>query len=512
VEGRKFLFLTVFIAGMSTLAVEFVASRMLQTVYGTSNIVWANVIGLVLLFLTVGYFLGGKIADRNPSHKLFYWMVCAAGFSSVFFLLLTSITLRSTTATLASYDVGAVAGSLIGVILAIAIPITLLGCLSPFAIRLAVRDVSESGRISGIIYAISTLGSLAGTYLPVLYVIPTWGSRVAAVVFGSALLTIGLAGLWIKAQNRWAPLVLPLVLAPFSYSWMKGNIKNDPQQLFETESEYNYVAVKRRGRCNYLLLNESLSIQSYYCDDGRYDYDAFLMLLATPYFTELQDLQHPIDSLAIIGLGGGTVPKRFEAAFGKDSIHMDGIELDPAVVRAGIDYLDMTEPRLTAIVGDGRYEMNQLGRKYDMMVIDAYKPPYIPWHMTTVEFFQEVYDHLNEGGAAAVNVFRFPDDRRLVEAITATILKVFPTIHTLDVGLHNTLLVATREPSGMEFFRKSKEAVFDEANPMLKRVLLRVEHDLVPTVASDVVFTDQVAPLEPIIDSMILRQLLRLSR
>ena len=95
VPGRKYLFLTVFIAGMSTLAVEFTTSRMLQTVCGTSNLVWANVIGLVLLFLTAGYFIGGWLADRYPSPKVFYGLVTFAGFCSVFFLLLTSVLLRA---------------------------------------------------------------------------------------------------------------------------------------------------------------------------------------------------------------------------------------------------------------------------------------------------------------------------------------------------------------------------------------------------------------------------------
>ncbi|HOU41802.1 MAG TPA: fused MFS/spermidine synthase, partial [Promineifilum sp.] len=179
--ARRYLFLTVFVAGMCTLAVEFTASRLLQTVYGTSNIVWANVIGLVLLSLTVGYFAGGRLADRRPGASLFYTLVSLAGFAAVFFLLLTSVILRGAAGALAVMNVGAVAGSLLLVVLALVVPVTLLGCLSPFAVRLAVRDVAEAGRVSGRIYAVSTLGSLLGTYLPVLVVIPLAGSRAAAV-------------------------------------------------------------------------------------------------------------------------------------------------------------------------------------------------------------------------------------------------------------------------------------------------------------------------------------------
>ena len=194
--NRKYLYLTVFIAGMSTLAVEFTTSRMLQTVYGTSNIVWANVIGLVLLFLTLGYFLGGKLADKRPFPAAFYQLVTLTGFSSVFFLLLTSVVLKSAAAAMADLQVGAIVGSLVVVVLALAIPVTLLGCMSPFAIRLAVQDVGEAGSVSGRIYAISTMGSLLGTYLPVLITIPLLGSRITAVLFGTVLMIIGLVGLW----------------------------------------------------------------------------------------------------------------------------------------------------------------------------------------------------------------------------------------------------------------------------------------------------------------------------
>ncbi|MFW6184171.1 MAG: fused MFS/spermidine synthase, partial [Chloroflexota bacterium] len=211
---------------MTTLAVEFTASRMLQTVYGTSNIVWANVIGLVLLFLTVGYFLGGWLADRYPSARLFYRLVTLSGFSSVVFLLLTSVLLKEAASALAAVNVGAVLSSLIGVVFALALPVTLLGCISPFAIRLGVRDVQEAGRISGRVYAVSTWGSLLGTYLPVLIVIPLAGSRLAAILFGSLLLLVGLGGLWqVDRRGAAAAVLLSLVLAPVSLWWGQGSIK-----------------------------------------------------------------------------------------------------------------------------------------------------------------------------------------------------------------------------------------------------------------------------------------------
>ena len=166
-------------------------------------------------------------------------------------------------------------------------------------------------------------------------------------------------------------------------------------------------------------------------------------MLAAPFFNPAPVT---VENLAVIGLAAGTIPKQYSRVFG--SIAVDGIELDPAIVQAGRDYFALDDPNINVIVGDGRYELNQLQSKYDVITLDAYKVPYIPWHLTTQEFFQEVHAHLTDQGTVAVNVGRAPNDRRLVEAITATLLTVFPTVHAIDVpGALNTILVATVQPS-----------------------------------------------------------------
>ena len=311
---------------MVTLAIEFTTSRMLQTVYGTSNIVWANVIGLVLLFLTLGYFLGGWLADRYPTERVFYSLVSAAGFSSVFFLLLTSVLLKQASAALADINVGPILSSLVGVVLAQAIPITLLGCISPFAIRLGVRDVAEAGRISGRIYAISTWGSLGGTYLPVLFVIPEAGTRLTAVIFGGFLLIIGLIGLFLSNRRTGlTALILPLILLPFIFFWSGGGIKSYEGQIFETESAYNYIQVVRQADCNYLLLNEGQAFHSFYCDGGRVPrISVWSIMLAAPYFNPTPEAD-PIQKMAVVGLAAGTIPKQFVQIY--SPISVDGIEL-----------------------------------------------------------------------------------------------------------------------------------------------------------------------------------------
>jgi len=499
---------------MSTLAVEFVTSRMLQTVYGTSNIVWANVIGLVLLFLTAGYFLGGWLADRYPSPRLFYGLVTTAGFSSIFFLLLTSMLLKSAASALAAVEAGAILSSLVGVIFALAVPVTLLGCISPFAIRLGVRNVEEAGRISGRIYAISTWGSLFGTYLPVLIVIPLAGSRLAALLFGALLLLVGLGGLLLV--NRRAALVatlLSLLLVPVALLWSGGPLKSYPGQVFESESAYNYIQVIRRDDCNYLLLNEGQAYHSYYCDGGRVPrISVWSLMLAAPYFNDPAVVTPadgpPLERVAVVGLAAGTIPKQLTRVFGPVAI--DGIELDPAIVEAGREYFAMTEPNLNVIVGDGRYQLNRLPEgAYDLITVDAYKVPYIPWHLTTQQFFEEVRSHLAAGGVVAINVGRVPNDRRLVEALTATLLTVFPTVHAMDVpGSLNTILVATAQVTEAANVGENLAQLPADAPPLLQQTLTVAADNVVPAVAGEVVFTDQRAPLETMVDSLVLRYLL----
>jgi spermidine synthase len=509
--SRIYLFITVFIAGMCTLAVEFTTSRMIQSVYGTSNIVWANVIGLVLLSLTLGYFIGGRLADRRPYPALFYLLVSLAGFCSAFFLLFASAILRQAASALAAVNATAVVGSLFGVIIALVVPVTLLGCISPFAIRLAVRDLGEAGRVSGLIYGVSTIGSLLGTYLPVLWVIPEAGSRWAALIFGASLLLIGIGGLLLTAYRlpltvyRLPIILLPFLLIPTALFFMRGSIKTAPDQVFETESAYNYIQVIRQDDCNYLLLNEGQAYHSFYCDGGRVPrISVWSMMLAAPYFNAGPVA---VERAAVVGLAAGTIPKQITRVFGP--IPIDGIELDPQIVAAGRTYFDLNEPNLNVIIGDGRYELNRLAGPYDLITLDAYKVPYIPWHLTTREFLIEVQARLTAGGVVAVNVGRAPEDRRLIEAMTATLLTVFPTVHTIDVpGALNTILVATARPTTAGNLVANLASLDAAVDPLLRQALETAQANLVPTQASNIVFTDDRAPVETITDSLVIRYLL----
>jgi len=161
------------------------------------------------------------------------------------------------------------------------------------------------------------------------------------------------------------------------------------------------------------------------------------------------------------------------------------------------------------IVGDGRYELNQLEDKYDIITIDAYKVPYIPWHLTTQDFFEEVQAHLSEDGVVAINVGRAPEDRTLIEAMTATMQTVYPTLYAIDVpGSLNTILVATNQPTSPENIAQNLAQLDPAVDPLLRAAIETANANLVPATASDIIFTDERAPVETIVDTLVLRYLL----
>ncbi len=512
----SYLYLCVFVSGMVTLAVELSASRLLGSVFGTSNIVWANVIGLILLFLTVGYFIGGRWADRSPRYETFYHIILWSAFLNAVIPLVARPIIRTASGAVAGAEAGLAIGSFISILILFSAPITLLGCLSPFAIRLAMNNMADTGKTSGRIYAISTLGSLIGTFLPTLLLIPELGTTLTFLVFAALLYIVGFVGLWRirrTAALRW--LWMPLIIGVLA-ALVLNNPLREPFPgavlLYEDESAYNYIQVQQDPQGNrYLYLNEGQGIHSQWSPGTAADnHRTWSFFLTAPYFNPPPFTPAEVDSLAIIGLAGGTIARQYTAVYG--SIPIDGIEIDPAIIEAGALYFDMNPtamPGLTTYAQDGRYQINHLDRQYTIIAVDAYRPPYIPWHLTTVEFFQEVRARLADSGVVAINVGRTQSDRRLVDALTATLLRVFPSVHAMDVPYSfNTILVATVQPTQPDNLAHNLSLMPADSSPLLRDALTWGVTQLVPAVPSDLIFTDDRAPLETLVDSLVLNFLL----
>src|ERR1044071_3392026 len=429
---RRYLLFTVFVSGMTTLAAELAAGRLIGNVFGTSNIVWASIIGLILIYLTLGYFLGGKWADANPTPAALYRILAWGAFTLGLVPYIEEPILKSAANAFDFLQIGILGASFIAVLILFSVPITLLGTISPFAIRLSVDDPSRAGQISGQIYAISTLGSFIGTFLPTLVTIPAIGTKNTFLVFSLLLLFVALAGLGKFASRRdmlihmWMPVVIAIVAVLSRGQALKHNVG----QIYEAESAYNYIQVQEQNGFTLLRLNEGQGVHSIYNPNTLQYNGPWDQFLVSPYFYAGRK-PSDINRIATVGLAAGTTARQMTAVYG--GIPIDGYELDPKIVEVGKKYFDMNITNLNVVIGDGRLNLEESRYKYDIIAVDAYRPPYIPPHMTTQEFFEIAASHLTEDGVLTLNSASVPGDRRLINGLATTMGTLFPSIYTVDI-------------------------------------------------------------------------------
>ncbi|MGC8879278.1 MAG: spermidine synthase [Anaerolineae bacterium] len=524
------LLLLVFTAGMTGLGVELAAARLLDPFFGNSIVVWANLIGLVLIYFSLGYWIGGRWADRDPRETTLY-QICAWAALGVGMVPLVAVPiLRWSVQGLAHFHLGILFGSFIGVLMLFSVPLTLLGCVSPFAIRLAVRDVQHSGNVAGSIYALSTIGSILGTFLPVLVLIPNVGTRRTFLVFSLILLAVSLTNLWRRSPRlALRYLWMPVLVVLSAFLWNAQPIRAEEETVYETESMYNYIRVTHYGDDYWLQLNEGLGIHSVYnphtvLSGGIWDY-----FLVAPYFNPPPYTADRVRNLLLIGLAAGTISTQYTATYG--AIPIDGVELDPVIIEVGRRWFAMNQPNLNAIAADGRHYLSTIQTRYSVIVVDAYRPPYIPFHLTTLEFFQLVRDHLTGDGVVAINAARSETDYALVNALASTLKAVFPSVFVLDepeLGRFtgNSLVIATQQPTHASNLA-ANVASMDHA--LLREVAARsliaplwevrcadgavwvpasTAATFVPVEACVTPFTDDWAPVEQVVHALILRYLL----
>jgi predicted membrane-bound spermidine synthase len=521
VVPRTRLLITAFIGGLVSLALELAAARLLAPAFGTSELVWSAVIGLILLYLSAGYALGGRWADRAPYPAVLYTILVAAGMAIAVIPMAARPLLVWAARGMATLDLGSIAGPFIVVLLLFAAPVTLLACVSPFAVRLAVDDVEQSGGAVGRITAFSTLGSFIGTFLPNLVLIPNLGTRRTFLLLALIALTTGLWGLWTSHRRRFWRLLPAALGVVVLMARPTGPIKPSSGLIYEEESTYNLIQVieDETGR-RYLLLNEGQGIHSVYTPPELYQgpqADPLQILtggpwdyyLIAPFFNPSPHPPDAVDNLLVIGLAAGTTPTQFAEVYGP--IPIDGVEIDPAIVEAGRTYFEMTMDNLDVHVADGRTYLLQSETRYDVAAIDAYRLPYIPWHLTTVEFFAAIRAHLTPEGVVAINVGHLPasegdGDWRLVDAMVNTMRRVYPSVHVIDVpGSFNAIVVATAQPTDAANLVENLPLLDD---PRLRHLADRARANLRTPEESAIVFTDDRAPVEQLTHALALRYML----
>ncbi len=433
--SSRMLQAAVFLCGLAVMGIEMSASRLLAPFFGTSLFIWTNLIGAIMAALSLGYWLGGRLADRRPDAAVLYKIILTAGLMVAVIPYISHPVTSMAVPGIEKGDAAVVIGSLVSTILLFAVPIVLLGMVSPFAIRLASTGEEKLGKTAGSLYALSTFGSIAGTFLPALVTIPVLGTRRTILAFAAILVSVGAIGLTRRGMAVVPVALLLVAVAPFGPFRDTASLRVG-ELLEETESPYHYIQVTEKAGRRMLILNEGHAVHSIFetrtvphrpLVGSVWDsMNTLPLLLGKPE-------KAPLDVL-IVGLAAGTISKQFHYFFGPHyALHIDGVELDGTIVEMGRKYFEMNEPTLDVHVTDGRLYLSRAKKKWDLIIGDAYRQPYIPFHLATREYFQLVKEHLKPDGLMSINVGAQRKDSPVLQRIVGTVNDVFGNVHMMDV-------------------------------------------------------------------------------
>jgi spermidine synthase len=484
--------LLVFVVGTGSLGAEIAAVRLLAPYFGASTIVWANTIGVVLVALSLGYWLGGRWADRNPTMRGLCLLTLTAAALLAVVPFAADPLLDVAVDALDEISAGAFFGSLVAVLVLVAVPVLLLGAVSPWALRLAVERVEHAGQVAGRLYALSTAGSLFGTLVSALLLIPLVGTRRTFLLFALAIALVAVWGLRPVRRYALAPVAIAVLIA-LPVGTLKAS--DDGKVIYETETEYQYArVVEHDDGSRALELNEGQAQHSVYEPDTVLTGDVWDGHLVLPFAVR----DEPPLRVAILGNAAGTTSRAYEELF--PAARVDGVEIDSELSEIGRRYFDMNNPNLHLYHEDARPFLRRIDADYDVISVDAYRQPYIPFYLATEEFFELCRDRLTDGGVLIVNAGHPEDQNDLEKVLGATMAEVFPNVLRDPIEDTNTLLVASEAPVSATNLRR--------AAPDLPQPIRQLARDaaarLGPRLEGGDVYTDDKAPVEWLIDKSII--------
>jgi spermidine synthase len=501
------LYVSVFVSGAVVMALELLGSRLLAPVFGNSIFVWGSLIGVVLSSLSAGYFLGGKLADRRPNLQTLSVAIFAAGLLVLVLPTLSSPILNAIVVARLDEKYSPLLASVI----LLGPPSTLLGMVSPYAIRLAAKSFEKLGKASGNLYALSTLGSIVGTFVTVFVLIPAFGVNKIILALGATLLVVAFLGLGIRSKVFVLVILITLpIAAPYmithrltvaTYSLALGDT------VYETDTPYHHLLVADaydptdHSAVRYLILDDNLHSAMDLSDPTR------SVFAYTEYF-HLPFLVNPnITRVLFVGGGGFTGPKSFLRYYA--SVTIDVAEIDPEVISVAEQYfgVDPANPRLHIYNEDGRNFLKLTDQKYDLIILDAYSRSYVPFHLMTVEFFKLVTMHLKPNGAAVSNLIAAisGDSSRLLDAEFGTMRAVFPEVYVFATrgsqypGVQNIIILASllnNRLTGTAFQHPAS------ANDLALQLGSDVDNLFVLTTSGQTILTDDFAPVETLLNPL----------
>ena len=504
-RNKWFLYLTEFFAGVSVMAVELGASRLLAPYFSSSQIVWTIIIGTIMIAMALGNLYGGRSADKNPDPaRLYRRILIAAVWIAAIpvvgkYVILGISGLLIFTINTNFLIVAAFASCMIIFVF----PLFLLGTVTPCLVKATVDSLNDSGKTVGRLNACNTIGSILGTFLPTFATIPSVGTAVTFLIFSGVLLVIALTFfLSAKKVGKSAVICLVLYLGCLCFGRSASFAFWDNALSYEGESVYNYLQVKEDDSRVYLSTNVLFGVQSVKMKEGGltgmyYDY-----ALAAPFMASAEAETAPLRVL-VLGNGSGTYATQCRTYF--PSCSVTGVEIDGKITDLAERYFSLPDD-VPVVEYDGRAFLQAADEKYDVILVDAYQDITIPFQMSSVEFFSLVQDHLNPGGVMVVNMnMHYDGEGSINEYLCDTIASMFPYVSTADVSNNtNRELFASMDTDPAALLSGAIPSVRDEdLREMMEIVLSR----LTPAEKGSHILTDDKAPVEVLgmrmIDSLI---------
>ncbi len=492
-KNKYYLYLTEFFAGMSVMAVELGASRLLAPYFSSSQIVWTIIIGTIMIAMALGNIWGGRSADKNPDpDRLYMRLIIAALWIAAIPVVGKYIILAISAVLVMSINNNfLILAGFAACMVIFVFPLFLLGTVTPSLVKYTVDSLDDSGKTVGTLGAFNTIGSIIGTFMPTFVTIPAVGTAVTFLIFSGVLLVLGLVYFLSRKVKGKACAIAVFFFIVCSILGHSGSFAFwEGRLLYEGESIYNYLQVKDTDDSVILSTNVLFGVQSIMKKGDSltgmyYDY-----ALAAPVMAGIHEKKGA--DILILGMGTGTYAKQCMHYF--ENISVEGVEIDQKITDLAGEYFALPDT-VEVTTYDGRAYLQAVDKKYDVIMVDAYQDITIPFQMSSVEFFMLVKEHLKEDGVMVVNMNMHSDEEgNINEYLSDTIANVFPSVYTADVwGSTNRELFAAQNREILEYFTEKIDLL---GNEELADMMRQVSGRLSAYEKGELLLTDDKAPVE----------------
>ena len=491
-KNKTYLYLTEFFAGMSVMAVELGASRLLAPYFSSSQIVWTIIIGTIMIAMALGNIYGGRKADKDPNPDKLYkriliaaiWIACIPVLGKYVIIGISALLIFSVNSNFL------VIAAFAACMIVFVFPLFLLGTVTPSLVKFTTDSLDDNGKVVGNLNASNTIGSIIGTFVPTFISIPAVGTAISFLIFAGILLLLAVVYFLSSKKGGTAvavSLVLFVLCCIFGHDGSFAFWQKD--LTYEGESIYNYLQVYEDDEKVVLSTNVLFGVQSIYLkEEGPtgmyYDY-----AMAAPYMAGIKEKEKL--SVLVLGMGSGTYSTQLSRYF--DNVEVMGVEIDEKITDLARKHFCLPD-EVEVSTYDGRAYLAASKDKYDVIMVDAYQDITIPFQMSSVEFFTLVKEHLTDDGVMVVNMnMRGSGEGSINDYLSDTIASVFDCVYTADVeGATNRELFAADFELTEAFYKN----VGKEDNNELNKVMKGVEKDLTLYEAGDYIMTDDKAPVE----------------